>query len=162
MPNSNVMVQATPDLDFDVVLRPMVAADLDAVLEIESGFPAPWTRDMFVQELTQPENSAQWVATWRSRVIGYALWWCVADEVHIVNLAVHPHHRRRGVARQLLGTAFDAARDRGLTLATLEVRVHNGAAIALYESMGFQRIAVRKAYYADNGEDALVMLKSLK
>jgi ribosomal-protein-alanine N-acetyltransferase len=149
------------DVDFDPVLRPMVTADLDAVVLIERAFRAPWTRDMFAQELAQPDNAAQWVAEWRGRVVGYILWWCVADEVHIVNLAVHDQFRRRGVARRLLDATFDAARDRGLTLATLEVRIHNEPAIALYESLGFQRIAIRKAYYADNGEDALVMLKSL-
>jgi ribosomal-protein-alanine N-acetyltransferase len=162
MPSFNVTDPEAARLDFDIVLRPMVESDLDAVLAIERGFPAPWTRDMFLQELAQPDNSGQWVATWRERVVGYALWWCVADEIHIVNLAVHTNQRRRGIARRLLGTAFAAAEDRGLNLATLEVRIHNSAAIALYESIGFQRIAIRKAYYADNGEDALVMLKPLR
>ena len=162
MPKSSAKVTAPTDFASSLVLRPMAIADLDAVLQIERGFAAPWTREMFVQELSQPEGSAQLVAESDRRVVGYALWWCVADEVHIVNLAVHDRYRRRGVARRLLGAAFESARDRGLSLATLEVRFHNAAAIALYESMGFQRIAIRKAYYADNGEDALVMLKGLR
>jgi ribosomal-protein-alanine N-acetyltransferase len=86
----------------------------------------------------------------------------VADEVHVVNVAVHTEFRRRGIARVLLQAVFDAARERGMTIATLEVRFHNLAAITLYESLGFQKIAIRKRYYADNGEDAVVMLKGLR
>jgi ribosomal-protein-alanine N-acetyltransferase len=66
------------------------------------------------------------------------------------------------VARQLLAAVFTAAADRGMTIATLEVRFHNNGAITLYESLGFQKVAIRKAYYADNGEDAVVMLKALR
>jgi ribosomal-protein-alanine N-acetyltransferase len=161
MPSSSATALGPNSLEFDLVLRPMVAADLDAVLRIERAFAAPWTREMFAQELAQPAGSAQLVAAWQGQVVGYILWWCVADEIHIVNLAVHDRFRRRGVGRRLLEAAFERARDRGMALATLEVRFHNTAAIALYESLGFQKIAIRKAYYADNGEDALVMLKGL-
>jgi ribosomal-protein-alanine N-acetyltransferase len=162
MPSSNAAARQAESPDSDLRLRPMGVADLEAVLRIERAFAAPWTREMFVQELEQPEGSAQLVAEQQGRVIGYVLWWCVADEVHVVNLAVHHAYRRRGVARRLLSAAFDAARERGLAIATLEVRFHNAAAIALYESLGFRKIAIRKAYYADNGEDALVMLKGLR
>src|SRR5262249_30065865 len=152
----------TPEPSSQVRLRPMTVADLDTALEIERTFNAPWSREMFLQELGNPGISANLVAELDGKVRGYALWWYVADEVHIVNVAVHSGSRRRGIGRALLHAIFEAGRERGMTIATLEVRFHNLAAIALYESLGFQRVAIRKAYYADNGEDAFVMLKSLR
>lgn len=143
-------------------LRPMRYEDLDAVLEIERSFSAPWTRDMFLQELRAGEVSENRVVEVEGEVAGYVLWWYVADEVHIVNLAVSPRLRRRGLARRLLEAVFARARTRRMCIATLEVRFHNHAAIQLYETLGFQRVAIRKSYYADNGEDALVMLKPLE
>ena len=135
---------------------------LDEVVRIESTFTAPWTREMFLQELRQKDElSYSVVAVVDGRVIAYALNWFVADEVHIVNLAVHPQWRRRGVARYLMREVFDCASRRGMVIATLEVRFHNQAAIGLYQSMGFRQVAIRKNYYADNGEDALVMLTEL-
>lgn len=140
----------------------MESGHIDAVLAIERTFSAPWTREMFLQELRQQWDASEALVALRGdRVIGYVLCWYVADEIHIVNLAVHARERRRGVGRHLMNTVCDAARRRGLSVATLEVRVHNEPAIALYESLGFRNIAIRRAYYADNGEDALVMLKEL-
>ena len=144
-------------------LQTMAAEHLDQVLAIERTFAAPWTREMFLQELRlQSEISDARVALLQEEVLGYVLCWYVADEVHIVNLAVHPRWRRQGLARALLADAFARARRRGACMATLEVRVHNEAAIRLYESLGFRQVAIRKGYYADNGEDALVMLKDLE
>ncbi len=144
-------------------LRPMTPLDLEPVLEIEAAFTAPWSREMFLQELRQDENAAaSLVAEDAGRVVGYVLWWFVADEVHIVNLAVHTSIRRRGVARTLLDEVFRRARARGMAIATLEVRYHNTPAIRLYEGLDFKQVAIRKSYYADNGEDALVMLKVLE
>jgi len=135
---------------------------LDEVVRIESTFAAPWSREMFLQELRQREELGySLVALIDGRVVGYALNWFVADEVHIVNLAVHPHWRRRGIARYLLREVFDCARRRGMVIATLEVRYSNRPAIELYHSIGFREVALRKKYYADNGEDALVMLADL-
>ena len=153
--------QPDADPDAQLVLRPMAADDLDAVLFIERSFAAPWSREMFDQELRQTDISDSRVATANGAVLGYVLWWYVADEVHVVNLAVHPRWRRRGIARLLMDEVFRLGRSRGMKIATLEVRAHNDPAIGLYESMQFQKIAIRRSYYADNGEDALVMLKTL-
>jgi ribosomal-protein-alanine N-acetyltransferase len=139
----------------------MQPADLDPVLVIERGFSAPWTREMFGHELRPADNANHRVALVGAEIVGYVLWWYVADEVHIVNLAVAPAHRRRGIARLLLTEVFGCGRAGGMTIATLEVRAHNEAAIGLYESSGFRTVAIRKSYYADNGEDALVMVKDL-
>jgi ribosomal-protein-alanine N-acetyltransferase len=139
----------------------MTPADLDQVLVIERGFSAPWSREMFVQEIHQLGISDGRVAALGTTVLGYVLWWYVADEIHIVNLAVHPRHRRRGLAKRLLETAFASGRAHHMQIATLEVRAGNEAAIALYEALEFRKIAIRRGYYADNGEDAIVMLKNL-
>lgn len=159
--NDRMPANDRPEPRPETKLRPLRPTDLDAVLEIERGFNAPWTREMFLQELANTEMSTQLVAEFGGVLRGYIMWWYVADEVHIVNVAVHAGFRRRGVARQLLAAVFTAAADRGMTIATLEVRFHNNGAITLYESLGFQKVAIRKAYYADNGEDAVVMLKAL-
>jgi ribosomal-protein-alanine N-acetyltransferase len=139
----------------------MVEADLDQVVVIERVFPAPWTRDMFLQELRHSQPGDARVAASGPLVLGYILCWFVADEVHVVNLAVHPEWRRRGLARALLADTFATALRRGMHLATLEVRVQNQPAVRLYEALDFRTVAVRKGYYADNGEDALVMVKTL-
>jgi ribosomal-protein-alanine N-acetyltransferase len=145
------------------ILRRMTPLDLDPVLVIERTFSAPWSREMFLQELRQEEGtSANLLAECAGQVVGYVLWWFVADEVHIVNLAVDVGWRRRGIARRMLNEVFRRARARGMRIATLEVRIQNRAAIRLYESIGFKQVAIRKAYYADNGEDALVMLRELE
>ncbi len=140
----------------------MEPGHVDEVLAIERTFAAPWTREMFLQELRQQWDASEALVALRGdRVIGYVLCWYVADEIHIVNLAVHARERRRGIGRELMNAVCNAARRRGHSVATLEVRVQNEPAIALYESLGFRNIAIRRAYYADNGEDALVMLKEL-
>lgn len=93
--------------------------------------------------------------------VGLLLVWLVSDELHVINVATHPDFRRRGVARALLGAELAlAARDQ-LRLVLLEVRRSNRAAIQLYRSLGFSTLAVRKAYYANNGEDAIEMLLSI-
>jgi ribosomal-protein-alanine N-acetyltransferase len=146
----------------EIAVSEMELGHLDEVLGIERTFAAPWTREMFLQELQQHwEASAALVALRGERVIGYVLCWFVADEVHIVNLAVHARDRRHGIGRHLMNTVCDEALRRRACVATLEVRFHNEPAIALYESLGFRNVAIRRAYYADNGEDALVMLKEL-
>jgi len=146
----------------EVTLSAMEVRHLDQVLAIERTFAAPWSRDMFLQELRQQWDASEaLVAESQELLLGYVLCWFVADEIHIVNLAVHPGWRRRGIGRQLLTEICDRARRRGMTLATLEVRIHNEPAVRLYESFGFRQVAIRKSYYADNGEDALVMLMEL-
>jgi ribosomal-protein-alanine N-acetyltransferase len=89
--------------------------------------------------------------------IGFALVWHAADELHLIDLAVEPASRRRGAARVLLQTLLDEGRARGAAIVLLEVRQSNAPALALYSSLGFSRTDVRRAYYSDNGEDAVVM-----
>ena len=163
MPKSDATasVDQGPDPGLEAQLRPMAPGDLDQVLVIERGFSAPWSREMFLQELRQLGISDSRVAALGTTVLGYILWWYVADEIHIVNLAVDLRFRRRGLAKRLLETAFACGRQRRMQIATLEVRAGNTGAIALYELLDFRKIAIRRGYYADNGEDAIVMLKNL-
>lgn len=150
------------DAGREVTLCAMAAHHLDQVLAIERSFAAPWTREMFFQELhSRRDVSEALVALKQGEVVGYVLTWFVADEIHVVNLAVATHWRRRGIGRHLMTEICERGRARGLVMATLEVRVHNEPAVCLYEALGFRQVAIRKSYYADNGEDALVMLLDL-
>ena len=140
----------------------MALSDLDSVLSIErASFPTPWSRAAFVYELKQNRAARCWVARIAGELVGYLCLWEVGSELHITNLAVRPAWRRQGVARTLLGEILADARQRRLTLAFLEVRPTNWEAQALYERFGFQVIGQRKGYYADTGEDALIMQADL-
>jgi [ribosomal protein S18]-alanine N-acetyltransferase len=141
-------------------VRPMTAADLDRVMEIETlCFPMPWSRAGFEAELSKPYGRPVVFdeAEAGSGVSGYCVCWRVEDEVHIANLAVHPERRKRGIAERLLRHCLDAEAD--AAWAGLEVRMSNSAARALYLKLGFRPTAVRKEYYVDSREDALVMTK---
>lgn len=97
------------------------------------------------------------VAHEKSDVVGFAALWLVADEAHIINLATDPQCRRRGYAKRLVYELLHAAKERGAVCATLEVRESNSAARGLYESFGFEACGLRKNYYPDNNESAVVM-----
>jgi ribosomal-protein-alanine N-acetyltransferase len=144
----------------EVCLRPFVVSDLLAVLEIErTSFPVPWQPEFFLNEMNNPYARLV-VAERAGQVIGYFCRWLVADEMHILDVAVHPGHRRCGVGRLLLQHILAEARQNGACSASLEVRVSNQPAIALYQALGFQQAAIRRRYY-ENGEDAFLMVCSL-
>ena len=145
-----------PALEF----APMVAADLPQVMEIErlSFASDPWTPGLFLHELKLDFSRLHLARTADAdhRLVGYACWWLVGDEVHILNLAVHPRSRGRGAGRALVQRILDDARTHCATSVSLEVRPENASALALYRAMGFQQIGLRKNYYA-RGEDAVIM-----
>lgn len=148
-----------------LTIRKAGLADVKAVWEIERlSFPIPWSRWSFVTELGNPLShfliAGPQVPDSRE-VWGYIIFWLAAQEMHILNLAVHPRRRRRGVARRLLEEALRLAREAGAGAAWLEVRPSNTEARALYESFGFVEVGVRPHYYQDNQEDALVLFLSL-
>lgn len=141
------------------MIAPATAADLDALVELElHAFPRAKGRAQLAAELANP--LARIAVVRAPDVVAYCNFWivAVAGELHIMSIATHPDHRRAGLGAALLGHALAAGRAAGCTLATLEVRKGNVAAIALYERFGFATVHVRRGYYEDNGEDGLVML----
>jgi ribosomal-protein-alanine N-acetyltransferase len=141
-----------------LVVGPMRMADVAAVLEIERlSFSAPWPAFAFEQELTANRLAHYRVARLGDRVVAFGGIWLMVDDAHITTFGVHPEHRRRGIGRRLLLELADVALELGSARLTLEVRVSNEAAQALYQSFGFVEAGRRVAYYSDDGEDALVM-----
>ena len=142
-----------------IEIRKMREQDLDQVLEIERFcFPTPWSRALFERELSTP-FARSFVAqeTPGNITLGYLCFWHVDREAHILNLAVHPQHRNRGIGTRLLGQGIDYCRKQGVEAVTLEVRRSNYKAISLYRDFHFQPQGIRRRYYTDSGEDAVVM-----
>jgi ribosomal-protein-alanine N-acetyltransferase len=140
-----------------IMIRPMSALDLERVVAIErETFPDPWPESAFRSELGLLECHAR-IAEREGHLAGYQVAWLGEAGGHLGNLAVIASQRRRGVAAALLDDLLTEAGRRRVRNLTLEVRVSNGAAQALYRSRGFRLAAVRRRYYRDNGEDALVM-----
>ncbi len=145
-----------------VTIRRMMMRDLDAIMAIETAsFAHAWTRPMFVQELEDRSMCKPSVAIDGARVVGYIVSWFLHDEVHVLNVAVDPSERRRGIGRALMEWVVKQARETSRELITLEVRPTNRAARRLYESIGFVAVALRRGYYVETGEDALVMVLRL-
>ena len=143
-----------------IVVDPLTSPDeLDGLLAVEeTSFTNPWTREMYLAELENTGVSFVFVAREATgHIVGFCSFWRVVDELHINNLAVLPMYRRRGVASAILERVFDEARVLGAARATLEVRRSNDAARQLYERFGFAVAGVRRGYYRNPEEDALVL-----
>jgi len=141
--------------------RPMLEVDLDAVVEIEkASMPSPWSRELFEEELKR-ERAHYFVIEEEGKVAGYMGYWEAPDEAHIINLAISPLFRKRGLGSEMIERCMEFARKRGAHLATLEVRESNETARSLYEKCQFRIVAIRKKYYSDNQEDAVVMIREL-
>ena len=142
-----------------VEIRRLVYADLPQVIAIERrAFPTPWSLAMFVLELSKPSGVC--LAAWREdRLAGYCICSRYDTVWHVMNVAVDPLERRAGIATTLLDDLIDRLGDPEAQL-TLEVRRSNAGAIALYERFGFLAAGTRRRYYADNGEDALIMWRT--
>lgn len=144
--------------DDAVVITPMKRRHLRAVVAIEQrANPHPWSQSLFAGELSMPTSRFWVVARDGRHVIGYAGLLHTLDEGHITNFAVHEDHRRRHVASRMLLVQFEEAIRRDVNDLTLEVRISNSTAQALYRRFGFSPGGIRPGYYNDNGEDALVM-----
>jgi ribosomal-protein-alanine N-acetyltransferase len=131
---------------------------IDEILVIESStHSAPWSRKSFENEL-EHKYGVFLVALIEGKVIGYGGTWVLVDEAHVTNVVVSPEFRGEGIGRKLMNEMLLKARDKGAVCATLELRKSNEVALKLYESMGFVMATVRKAYYPDNQEDAIVMM----
>jgi len=163
-----VAVRARPRFE----IRRMRADDLDEVMEIErAAFRHPWSAELFRRELEhdwstiliciEPLTSAAGGRA-SERIAGFLIYWLVHDEVHILNVATDPQHRRRGIAKFLMSETERRALQAGATLMTLEVRRSNVAALELYRGFDYRAVGVRPNYCDDEGEDAIVMVKELR
>jgi len=161
-------VIATMPRQVQVTLRPMQRVDLDAVLAIEErAFPQPWSRNFFEKELTASQAAcvvavaggdgrAAASTEVTTAILGYTVCWRVLDELHLLNVAVHPDHRGGAIGRRLVEAVLDGGRTTGARVVYLEVRAGNVAARRLYRRLGFRDLGVRRAYYGP-GQDAIVM-----
>ena len=141
------------------VIRPLRLTDLPQVISIERrAFTSPWSLSMFVLELSKP-SGIHLAAVRGGELVGYVICAKYAEAYHVMTLATAPEHRREGVGKALLQAVIERAGEDANY--TLEVRVSNAGAIALYESYGFRGVGTRPRYYADNGEDAIVMWRAV-
>lgn len=128
--------------------------DVLAIEKMSNG--APWSEPSFRNEIGHA-NGHFLVAKREGKVVGFGGVWLLVDEAHVINVAIDPNHRRQGIARNLVSELLVRSKDDGMTCATLEVRSSNDAALKLYEGLGFVQTAIRRHYYPDNKEDAIVM-----
>jgi ribosomal-protein-alanine N-acetyltransferase len=132
--------------------------DVKEVIKIERvSFQDPWREDAFYNELHNSQISTFLVMEMDGKIVGYGGMWIIKEEAHIVNLAVHPEYRRQGLGGMLLRALFEKGEKRGVERITLEVRASNTDAQEFYKKFGFQEVAIRKRYYRDTHEDAIVM-----
>ena len=145
-----------------IMISAMRREDLDSIMEIERGsHPSPWKPEVFLEELHRGWARVDLLRDDDDgRVLGFINFWLVGDEVHVLNVAVHPEARRRGAASRLLAHVTGFARQSSCRYVTLEVRRGNHGALRLYRRHAFRPVGVRPHYYED-GEDAIVMLLEL-
>ncbi|MDS0526608.1 ribosomal protein S18-alanine N-acetyltransferase [Clostridium sp. SHJSY1] len=142
-----------------VTLSLMGKKDLNEVLEISSlSLKESWSLDSFSKELTNP-LAKYLVAKSNDKIVGFAGVWTIVDEGHITNIAVHPEFREKGIGSALIKSLIDYSKNWGCTSLTLEVRASNTPAKNLYKKFGFVEEGIRKKYYQDNKEDAIIMWK---
>ncbi|MBI3754799.1 MAG: ribosomal protein S18-alanine N-acetyltransferase [Deltaproteobacteria bacterium] len=150
----------------NIEILPMTFDDLDDVLGIEKlSYSSPWPRSQFEKELkNQLSNkfTAKIAHNGKKSVAAYIIFWVVANEAHILNIATHPDFRRRGIAKRFLVFALGRLEEAGVEEVFLEVRRSNIHAQRLYMGFGFKEIGIRKGYYGDNNEDAIVMALELE
>lgn len=144
-------------------IRPLEESDIAAVAALDAICQGhPWVAGHFRDELARGDDGFARVATdLRGGIAGFVCCWTILDEMHVGTIGVDPAARRGGIGRAMLSQAHEWAVGRGATAAHLEVRAGNAGAIAMYESMGYRRIGVRRGYYSDNGEDAVLYFADL-
>ena len=142
-----------------IIIEEMTKAHIDAVCEIENDcFPAPWSRKSFYDELAN-ENAYYFTAAVDGKTVGYGGLWHIVNEGHITNIAVAREYRRNGIGRALVLKMIDFAKKKEMIGLTLEVNINNHSAQRLYSSLGFKPEGMRKNYYAETKEDAVIMWK---
>jgi [ribosomal protein S18]-alanine N-acetyltransferase len=141
-----------------LLFRIMKEEDIEQIVGIEQlSFAIPWSKEAFYNELYKNQFATYLVIEDGEKIIGYCGVWIVVDEAHITNIAILPEYRGRGLGESILTKVMDLAKEFGARSMTLEVRVSNLVAQNLYRKLGFENGGIRKGYYTDNQEDALVM-----
>ncbi|MDO4773151.1 MAG: ribosomal protein S18-alanine N-acetyltransferase [Bacillota bacterium] len=141
-----------------VTVRLAEMKDVDGIHSVEQdSFSDAWSKESFENEIGENETAHYFVAEIEGNLVGYMGYWQILDQAHITNVAVLPAFRRRGIAKELLSKVIETAKGAGILSFTLECRVSNAPAIALYESLGFKAWGIRPKYYLDNREDAIIM-----
>ena len=144
----------------NILFRPLRMRDLGAIEQIERrAYPTPWSRSMFASELAKASSICLGAFGEDDDLLAYLIISRYVDAWHVMNIAVDPQYQRRGIATMLMEELFDLTSTDGRRGYTLEVRVSNAGAIRLYEQLGFKGRGVRRGYYTDNREDALIMWK---
>ncbi len=147
--------------DVETVIRPAQLRDVYSIQSIDrSVFPKSWTQQFTVEQITR-RKGAHIVAERAHRVVGHGGVAFLADDAHVTSIAVDPQHHRLGIGTTLMQELIELSAARVSGSITLEVRVSNESAIALYEQLGFESAGVRPNYYADTKEDAVIMWRSL-
>jgi ribosomal-protein-alanine N-acetyltransferase len=142
------------------VVEPMREEHLEHIAEIdELSFNQPYSRDIFKEELSLDIAHPQ-ILRVGDQIVGFIDYWIVRGEIHLINIAVHPAYRRRHYASFLMNHLEDVAQRNAAKKIFLDVRRGNVAGVALYEKFGFKKVGIRRRYYSDNNEDAIVMSKS--
>ena len=142
----------------DLVIRRGEEKDILAIEELEKQcFATPWSYESLKYDIVENNRALYLVAEIEGEIVGYVGIWKIVDEGHITNVAVSPAYRRKHIASALLETLFRVTERAGVVQHTLEVRAGNEGAIKLYEGFGFKEAGLRKGYYEDNGEDAIIM-----
>jgi ribosomal-protein-alanine N-acetyltransferase len=145
-----------------IEIRVLELSDLNAIEAIEQkAYPTPWSRSMFASELAKPTSICLGAFEGQD-LVGYVINSRYVDAWHVMNVAVDPEHQRRGIATALLERLFEVTQDDERRGYTLEVRVSNEDAIGLYEKLGFEARGIRRGYYTDNREDALIMWRDAR
>lgn len=145
-------------VNLDASIRRMRLDDLSLVQAIdEISFSSPWSKNAFRFELLKNPNGHSWVALLGAELVGFLVCWLVIDEAHLATIAVHPKFRGQGISKALVITGLCDLISKGASIATLEVRAGNNIAQRLYHHFGFKEVGLRKGYYQDTHEDALLM-----
>ncbi|MCR5481858.1 MAG: ribosomal protein S18-alanine N-acetyltransferase [Clostridia bacterium] len=142
----------------DLIIRKAVLPDAETMAELDKiCFADPWSTESFRSEIETNNRSLYQIAEMDGVFAGYAGLWKILDEGHITNVAVAPEFRRRGIGEAMLTRLIELAEAEDIMKFTLEVRISNLQAQALYEKLGFEPAGLRKGYYLDNREDAVIM-----
>lgn len=142
----------------ELIVRPAEEKDIEGIAEMEIlCFSTPWSQDSIRQEILSNELAHYIVAEMDGQVIGYVGVWQILDEGHITNVAVRPEYRGNQIGSTLIAVMLEVGKQIGMVRFTLEVRSSNEPAKALYRKFGFKEAGLRKGYYEDNGEDAVIM-----